>query len=572
MTASSRRYWCGLCLCAVLACAMLIEPVQRIIKRTAIEYAFGGHVSVANVHVHQSQELLEFNQLQSAQFDEATSVNVTVDRGLVKFDMPALVDKRFVSSRVKLQGVKIELAALPLTKPTLTAVNPWQAAFEEVMVAFQWDHLREDCQALLKADNVLTELDQRMRGWLLRSQQIMFHSDQLTRAIQAHSNPLRHQTEIRNQLTQLEQLRLEQANLQNQFSSVNAILASQLKEIQSTGEKDIAVMRAKCDGQAASLGALAAEQLVSEWTKQLLSRQLQLSQAVATLLPADSPANPYNVDVRSEKAGSSLISLSGIEVDGFLSDSLQRFPFTATGQYATRPKVGYHLGRSSAWSILFQADSFANQLELESVNTDDSWKVKSRVCECNPNSSSPSDFSLVGAHRTIPTEAAVFELAAAISEHRLSGKARMNLGKYRAFIRLPCASNADMAATELTAVSATAALNDHWIEFTLTGSLCEAQLKLDSDLPAEFSNVMGNSMLKRLETHCSESESKFRVTLNAKVEELSKRIGLVAQNGQQTVVKQSEALRAMHQELDQFLQFRDGFEYARLPTKTGENR
>ena len=572
MTASSRRYWCGLCLCAVLACAMLLEPVQRIVKRTAIEYAFGGRVSITDVHLHQSQELLEFNNLHSSQFDEATSVNVTVDRGLVKFNMPALVDKRFVSSRVKLQGVQIELAALRLAKPTLMAVNPWQAAFEEVMVAFQWDHLREDCQALLKADNVLTELDQRMRGWLLRSQQIMFHSDQLTRAIQAHSNPLRHQTEIRNQLAQLEQLRLEQANLQKQFSSVNAILASQLKEIQSTGEKDIAVMRAKRDGQATSLGALAAEQLVSEWAKQLLSRQLQLSQAVATLLQPDSRSNPYNVDVRSDVAGSSLISLSGIEVDGFLSDSWRRFPFTATGQYATRPKVGYQLGRSTAWSIHFQADSFTNQLELDSVNTDASWKVKSSACASIPNVASPSDLSVVGAQSTDPAEAAVFELAAAISEHRLSGKARMNLGKYHALIRLPCASNADMAATELTAGSATAALNDHWIQFTLTGSLCEAQLKLDSQLPAEFSNAMGNSMLKRLETHCSESESKFRVTLNAKVEELSKRIGLVAQKGQQTVAKQCEALTAMQQELDQFLQFREGFEYARLPTKTGENR
>ena len=193
---------------------MLFEPVQRIVKRAAIEYAFSGRLSVANFHLHQTQELLEVNKLHTAQFDDEAQVNVTADRALIKLNMSALREKRLVSSKVKLQGVQIDLVALPLLKPTFTTVSPWLAAFEEARIAFQWESLRDDCEALLRADNVLTELDNRMRGWMLRSQQIMFHSDQLTRAIQSYSNPLRHQMEIRNQLTQLEQLRLEQANLQ----------------------------------------------------------------------------------------------------------------------------------------------------------------------------------------------------------------------------------------------------------------------------------------------------------------------------------------------------------------------
>jgi hypothetical protein len=486
--------------------------------------------------------------------------------------MPTLIDKRFVSSRVKLQGVRIELTSLQVQKPTPTITKPWQQALAEVVSALHWENLRDDCEALLKSENILNELDERMRGWLLRSQQILVHADQLTQAIQAYSNPLRHQNEIRSQLAQIEQLRREQDNLHKQFTGVNALLASQLKEVQALGERDIAAIRTRCGTRATSLQNLAAEQIVSEWAKQLVFRQLRLSLSIATLLQVNNRSNPFNVNVRSDDPRLPLISLSGIEADGLLSDSLKSLPFTAKGEYSAVHKAGYQLARKSDWTIQFDADHIATLLNLASVEEDSSWHVNSRSSESNSNLESTSG-TLLGDVQNANTfdGATMLELDASISGRRLRGKARMNLGMYRAFAKIPCTGNADLSATELTNDSTPAEINEPWIEFNLSGSAHEPLITLDSRLPSEFIDTVTDRIRKRLETQCVDSESKHKLALDTKIAELSQRLELVARNGQQTVAKQREALTAMHRELEQNLQSREGIEYARLPGKPNSN-
>lgn len=143
----------------------------------------------------------------------------------------------------------------------------------------------------------------------------------------------------------------------------------------------------------------------------------------------------------------------------------------------------------------------------------------------------------------------------------------MNLGMCSEFIKLPCASNADLAATDVSADFLKTADSDYWIEFTLTGSMSEAQITLDGRLPEEFTNAITVSIRRQIETQCSDSETKLRLALNSKLDDVCKRLDLVARNGQQTVAKQREALATMHLKLEQNLQSREDFEYARLPTK-----
>jgi len=537
---------------------MLIEPVQQYAKQSTLEYTFGGKVSAANFQFHRHHELLEVNELKTTQFDDAVQVDATADVALIKLDMPTLLDQRFVSSKVKLQNVRIELTSLPIQKPSATAVIPWQKSLEEVIVAFQWENLRDDCEALLKSDSVLNELDNRMRVWLLRSQQIMFHGDQLTRAIQAYSNPLRHQSEIRNQLVQLEQLRMEQENLQEQFNGVNAILASQLKEIQSLGDHDTATFRTKCEIRATSLKNDTAKQIVSEWAKQLIMRQLQFSQSFATLLQSDTRTNPYDVNVRSQFARTPSLSLSGIVADGVLCDSAKQLPFSAKGEYSTVQKVDYQLGRRTDWEIQFDADQITTQLQIASAETESAWSIKSTSRECN--------LELVNSVKML-------ELEASLGGRQLSGKAKMNLEMYRAFTKLPCTVNADLVGAESSGGStiAYAPLSEEWIEFSLSGSAFEPNVALASTLPAEFISMITNNIQTRLETQRMDSESKLKRALNAKVDELSKHLEFAAKSGQQTLAKQQEVLTSKHRELEQTLQSRDGFEYARLHTKSNTN-
>lgn len=537
---------------------MLIEPVKQYAKRCAIQYAFGANLSAKDFKLHLQQELLEVNDLRATQADDCALVEVTTGLALVKLDMPTLLDKRFVSSRVKLQDVRIQLTSLSVQKPTGSVAKPWQKSLEEALVAFQWDSLRDDCEALLKSDTVLRDLEEKMRAWLLRSQQIMFHGDQLTRTIQGFSNPLRHQNEIRGHLSQMEQLQAEQHSLQRQFSGVNKILDSQLNEIRSIGERDLTAMRARTDARMKSLQVLTAEQLVSDWAKQLTTRQMQLSQSVATLLQSPTRFNPYDVDVRSPLAKAPLLSLSGIAADGFLIDSTKQFPFSATGEYTLDQQSDRRIGRQTDWEIHLEADQVMSQLKLVSNEDKTVWQITSK-------SSDGESIAENGA--------AMLEFQACISGRDLAGKARLNLGEYRALTKLPCSGNADLTAVAANGVAKEVPqVEEQWIEFTVSGTPLQPTVTLASDLPADFITTITRGIQERLDVQRADSEAKLKVALNSKIEAITKQLDSVAKNGLQTLSQQREALAAMQHDLEQTLQSRDGIEYARAPGKSNTSR
>lgn len=557
MMLSTRRFWCVVCLAAVAAGGMLIEPARQYAKRAAIKYVLGGSSTAADVQLHRQQELLEIIEPRTTQFDDEVQVIASADVALVKLDMPTLLDKRFVSSRVKVKNVRIQLASIAVQKPATVPVTTWQKSLEEVMTALQWDSLRDECEALLKSDSVLNEFDKRMRGWLLRSQQIMFHGDQLTRTVQAYSNPLRHQTEIRNQLAQLEQLRLEQDSLQKQFNGVNAVLASQMKGIESLADADVVRIRNKCELKSKSLRSAAAEQLVKEWANQLTRRQLQLSQSVATLLQSNSRTNPFDVDVRSPNAKMPLLSLSGIDADGFLCDSSREIPFAARGEYSTIQKSNYQLGRRTQWEIQLEADQTATEMKISSGEADSAWLISSTSQECAANSS---------------TSATMMDIKATLKDRELSGQVRMNLGMYRAFSKLPCAGNTDLALGSASVDAPTADGSvEEWIAFDLAGSAFEPRVVLATPLPANFTARVTKCIQTQMDTQRLDSESKLKIALKNKVDELSNQLNLVAKRGERTLAEQRETLSSMHRELEQTLQSRESVEYARLPSKANAN-
>jgi hypothetical protein len=557
MMLSPRRFWCVACICVLVICAMLVAPVKQYAKRTALKFAFGSNLSASDFKLHRQQDLLEVNELKTAQSDDTVRVEASAELAYVKLDMPTLLDKRFISSRVRLQGVRLELTSLPIQKPATTAAKSWQKSLEETLLAFQWDHLRDECEALLKSDSVLSELEQRMRAWLLRSQQIMFHGDQLTRTIQGYSNPLRHQNDIKNQLAQIEQLQAEQVKLQKQFGGVDDVLANQLNELRSIGGQDVASIQAKSESQLKSLQTRTAEQLVSEWAKQLTARQLQLSQSVATLLQHNSRSNPYDVDVRSPHLP--WLAVSGVEAEGVLCDAAKDIPFSALGEYTTVHKVNYKVGRKTNWEIKFDVDQVTTQLLIAANEKDAAWSIKSTSSEGQADSDSG---------------AAMLNLEASLSDRQLYGKARMNLGMYHALTKLRCSGNADLTsiATAGDVNSAMVAVDEDWIEFTLSGTSLEPCVTLVSNLPDEFTRTITTGIREKIESQRIDSESKLKVALESKLDEITRQIELVAKNGQQTLAQQRETLNSMHHALEQTLVSRDGFEYARLPNKSNTSR
>ncbi len=66
-----------------------------------------------DVNVHRPSSLIKIDGLKVRRDDGATQVNFLSERTYIKFEAPELLDKRFVSPKTKLQGMRIELAAMP---------------------------------------------------------------------------------------------------------------------------------------------------------------------------------------------------------------------------------------------------------------------------------------------------------------------------------------------------------------------------------------------------------------------------------------------------------------------------
>jgi hypothetical protein len=581
---SSRRGWCGLAICVLLGAVMLIEPLHQFVLRWAISHASGNIVTTARVQFHRQREVLEIEELSASQTDEICQVQVRAQRAFIKLDMPSLLDQRVNSPKVKLQGVRIELASLERSGasanglPTTPVTETWQSVLDGLLTALQWESVREGLESLVAADEALDGLDSKMKGWLLRSQQIMFHADQLTQSIQSFSNPLRHVQEIRSQLNQLEQLRIEQENLHKHFAGINDALTEHLQVLSATSERDVAALRANSDRGVAHLRAQAAEQMVQEWSKQLLTQQLMLGQAVAVLFQ-DPPQNcPYNVDVRDISRGNLPIAISGIEAEGVLVDTLRDVPFAALGEFALKPRSDNRFAPRAAWRIQCQAESLATRFDIESETEGGGWRLQSTSTACAQAPASPSDMVRASmATSTVPEAPEMFTLDASICNSQVRGQAKMNLAFAEAFAKLPCASNADLeplatATTDAsTPVDPTAATSP-WIEFRLSGCATQPQVTLDSELPSHFIESITDRIHRRLQNHQIASEEQLAAAIASKTDELKSRVETGAKQGLQTVAKQQEILADMHLRLEQTLQARESYEYARLPTKPTATR
>jgi len=560
---------------------MLIDPITRRIKQLAIRYAFDGQIAVSDVHLHRKQELLEIDNLSSVHIGDDAQVTVSSECTLIKLDMPNLLDKRLISSKAKLHGMRIHLTSLQSPPAaTATSTKTFQTAMDTLLVTLQWDALKADCEALLTADDLLKELDAKMRGWLMRSQQIMFHADQLTSSIQAFSNPLRNMTEIRSQLKQVEQLRAEQANLQKQFTSLATILPDLSQEIQAASARDLSAIRAKSNRQSDTLRTQFAERLVLDWTAQLLNRQRKLTQSLAIVFNNSPSGNPFDVDVRELAASPSVVRISGIEADGVFIEPNHSVAFIATGELAMTQQVNFQLAPQTSWSIQYQEANVGTDLDLVSLPENGAWQIRAAAHACELPTMSPSDrssvtSSLATVMNHIHDQPKLFTVDAMLNNANLTGSAKMNVAELDALKKLPCAGNADFAAATFSTESRSKSSEQHveqWIEFELAGSLLDPRVTLKNELPRELIDGLTEQIQRQIETQRTECESILAVAVDEKLSELKASLERIVQQAQQTVAKQQETLADMHSKLEQNLQTRESYEYARRPTTATSNR
>ena len=585
MRLSSRRIWCALLLLLVLISCMLVDPIARGAKQLAVRCIYGGTISVDDYTFHRKQELLEIDSLNSAHVSGLLQVNLATDRALIKIETPDLVDKRLISPKSKLEGVRLELVSFepaPNAANAPTVTGNFRDSVNAVLTTLRWDVLRADCEALLTADDVLKELDSKLRSWMLRSQQIMFHADQLTTSVETFSNPLRHAAEIRNRMKQLEQLRSEQTTLQQQFQGLNETVAQQVSLIQSANKRDIDSLRAKTQRESDTLRNAAAEQLVRQWTLELLDAQCKLAQSMSIVFEASSGHNPLNVNVRDSAKQSSLVSMQNIETNGTFVYDNKDIGFSGLGEYQLMQKPSFAIEPQTAWTLNFRDQSTATQVMLNSQAYSNEWTMLGSVCESARDDQSPS-------HRDLNTDSEsslivgstdtaerIFEINAKLSGSNLAGIAKLNASKLDVLKQLPCACNADLKAIGSTQESVTVGSafdsDEQWIEMALSGTAIAPQIELKESLPKALVDALTERIQSQLEQQRIDSESKLAAELESKVTSLKSTVDALVEQGLQNVVKQQATLADMQSQLEQNLQSRESYEYARRPTLPTSNR
>ncbi len=80
-------------------------------------------------------------------------------------------------------------------------------------------------------------------------------------SIQSFSNPLRHATEIRQQLAEIEQLRAEQEQLEKQFGQFGTAIDKELSKVKVECENELTRLRSKTSARAEAVRVAAASRL-----------------------------------------------------------------------------------------------------------------------------------------------------------------------------------------------------------------------------------------------------------------------------------------------------------------------
>ncbi len=414
MSLSPRRFWCGLVLLMLCIGCLAIDSVSTRLKRLVVSYSVGSNVTLDDISIRRQAELIKIDGLKVSKSDGASQVNFLSERTYIKVDAPMLLDKRLISPKTKLQGMRLELAAMPL-EPSRTSAAGWQNDLQQLLVSLQLDKLKEDCDALMSTDDVLSELDARVRGWVLRSQQIMFHADQLTASIQSFSNPLRHVTEIRQQLTEIEQLRAEQEQLEKQFAQFGTSIDKELAKIQVVCEDELMKLRAKTERGAETVRTAAAEQIVRDWTAEMIMHPLRLGRAITIL--CDRPlGSPFDVDIRNAAKFPSGLSLSDMEATGlFVCAPASPLRFTASGSIRTEQAADHRIAARTDLNFEFAEHAMVTSCRVVTKESLPAWTVNSSTsCESSNE---------------------LFQMSTTLSGDQVAGTAKLKIDQYERFAK-----------------------------------------------------------------------------------------------------------------------------------------
>ncbi len=583
MRLRSRRVWCGLAGCLLIVVSVVVPPIRQQVVQCALRYSTGADIGFSQIKLYPRAQVLEVQNLRATVHNDRHQLGMNVEQAMLRIALPQVLAKQFVAPKVKLTNVDIRVSEVLAASSTAAVTPPtatWQSKLDTLLDGMQWDKLRQECDSLLAADDILKELDSKMQRWLVRSQQILLHATQLTQSIQAFPNPLRHTLEIRRQLQLLEDLAREQAELDKQLAGVETDLSEQLATLPSSCAQDMSRIKTKSAYQLTSLRTEAAKSLAEAWATELWRDQAALAQATCLLLQPPVNESPFDVDVRRLARDAALVSLPHISVDGKLTHGTRQTAFRAKGDLRIGQSSDFHPLRASTWDIEFQRHGALTSMAMELRSADATWRLNSS-CRAltvdHPVLGDPAENSKLE-HAT-KRAADIFTVEADFATDELRGSAKLNVESIGSqgdategelegtqWISMPLADTLSLADNLSRADNLPAATE--WITFELSGDWENWNLKLASPLPTAFVERQAHSAAQQLDRHRVEIEEQLDLQLALRCQQVQLKVKEKMLLAQQTLTQHRESLAGMRSELENTLQTREGYEYARAPLGT----
>lgn len=541
---SARRAWWTVVLCLALLAVALIKPLRAIPERWCFAMLVGDQATVSSLSLHSKLDVLELRDLHVKLARDTNSLTLDAPQVFAKFDRTELLDKRLHVYRLRMKDTTLQLKENVSLVPWQPK-TPWQQELRQLSTTLGWAVFQQQSDALLATTTLSQTWDDRVRRWMMRSQQIVVHAKQITSEISQFTNPLRHADEIRRQLTLLEQLASEQTEIQNQIKSAPSALQTDIERLKPLRDSDLAGFTASLDRRCDSLNDSLVQQQVERQLHELWAAHAPLATVSTMLITSqDRYQSPYNQNIRELKHTTPFVGVDEVAIEGMF-EATEKYPFKATGQ------MGLMNNSAHQYRVLSSIDfQFGNAQHVTAISVDrhdaesNSLDVTSKLVR-RPTSAIVGESGIpytILSDDEFDSSQPILEVKVACEAQHITGTCKLHPAGY---------------------ASDTANLPS--LEYQVEGAWYAPRFSLMSTLPTDFDAGAKAAIENEASALSTNVSGSFDAELERRASQLKSHVVDQLETGLVSVQEQGKVVSNLRDELQRVLAEHEGLEWARLP-------
>lgn len=377
MLISRRRLYWGTIFCMALCVCVLVRPMRSWLDGLVVSAMISAGIQVGEVHIHAADCVIETRELAWTDSGPERQYGLRADKAWFAIDALALIDRRWDVETVVVDDATLFLSDRDV--PAVPTKNLWRDELAKRVAHLDWTDLRQHFKSLLAADGIAQRWDARIADWLAKSQDIVKQSQQISAEAFSPDNPLRHEDDVRDRLSKIEQLRSEQQVLMEQFDGVRKLLNAESLRLEQLFTIDSTWLSSHCVALSnQNQQALDAEQLAQDILADSGQAVWLNYAAYAEILARISNGPPKSdfpgLSQNYRNLSEPVVALNNVKASGNFLYEQRQTPFTLTGNYQQRSMP--QLSEAYSWNCTFHTRPCLVQVELKHADTPPILKIR----------------------------------------------------------------------------------------------------------------------------------------------------------------------------------------------------